>query len=57
MAEVWPPIIRNGLDATEWGTKNTIATELAIAATMKSPFVTISSAIRIPTRASPASRA
>ena len=34
MAEMCPPIILNGFEVTECGTKNTIATELAIAATM-----------------------
>ena len=56
MAEICPPTILKGLEATECGTKNTIATELAMAATTV-PFVIASSATSIPTRASPANSA
>lgn len=53
MADTWPPMSLNGFEATECGTKNTIATELATAATT-APLVIASSAMRIPTSTTPA---
>jgi hypothetical protein len=55
MAEMCPPIILNGFEVIECGTKNTIATELVTAATMMiEPLVSGSWAVSIPTSASPA---
>jgi hypothetical protein len=50
-------MILNGCDATECGPKNTMANELAMAATMIGSSVRKSSALSIPTSASPASSA